>query len=107
MAGPNDHPPAVTPSSSNRNDPPTSRIRIDQIAAQMQQLSQRLSRQGGQSADNSHQVDLDKPMTYREVVDMMTKTRDKGRLRKKGIMSKNPPELDLVPYLPKYKPRTF
>ena len=46
-------------------------------------------------------------MTYKEVVDMLTKTRDDGRLRKKGIMPKYPPEIDLVPYHPKYKPPTF
>ena len=73
----------------------------------MQQLSQRRSKQGGQSSDNDHQVDLNKPMTYREIVDMMTKTRDEGRLRKKGIMRKYPPEMDLVPYPPKYKLPTF
>ena len=72
-----------TPSSSNRKVSPISRTRIDQIAAQMQQFSERLSKQGGQSSDNGHQVDLDKPMTYKEVVDMMTKARDEGRLRKK------------------------
>ena len=38
---------------------------------------------------------------------MLTKMRDKGRLRKKGIMPKYPPEMDLVPYHPKYKPTTF
>ncbi|XXG82452.1 hypothetical protein AAC387_Pa10g0399 [Persea americana] len=107
MTGLNDNPPAVTPSSSNRKDTYTSKIKIDQIAAQMQQLSQRLSKQGGQSLDTDHQVDLDKPMTYREVMDMMTKTRDEGRLRKKMIMPKYPPEMDLVPYPPKYKPPTF
>lgn len=64
-------------------------------------------KQGGQSSDNDHQVDRDKPMTYREVVDMMTKTRDEGRLKKKGIMPKYPPEMDLVPYPPKYKSQTF
>ena len=54
MASPNDHPPAVTPSSSNRNDQPTSETKIDQIAAKMQQLSQRLSKQGGQSSNTDH-----------------------------------------------------
>ena len=66
-----------------------------------------MSKQGGQSSYNNHQVDLDKPITYKEVVDIMTKIRDEGRLRKKGIMPKYPPEMDLVPYLPKYKPPTF
>ncbi|XXG42197.1 hypothetical protein AAC387_Pa01g2529 [Persea americana] len=46
MTGPNDHPPA-TPSSSNRRDPHTSGTRTDQIAVQIQQLSQRLSKQSG------------------------------------------------------------
>ena len=51
MGGPNDHPLAVTPSSSNRKDPPTSETKIDQIAPQIQQLSKRLSKKGGQSLD--------------------------------------------------------
>ena len=83
MVNPNDHPSAATPSSSNRKYSPASETKIDQIAAQMQLLSQRLSKQGGQSSDIDHQVDLDKPMTYREVIDMMTEIRDKRGLRKK------------------------
>ena len=46
-------------------------------------------------------------MTYKEVADMLTKMRDEGRLRKKRIMPKYPPKMDLVPYPPKYKPPTF
>ena len=46
-------------------------------------------------------------MTYKEVADMLTKPRDEGRLRKKGIMPKYPLEMDLAPYPPKYKPLTF
>ena len=38
MTGPNDHPPAVTPPSSNRKDLLTSETKIDQIVIQMQQL---------------------------------------------------------------------
>ena len=80
----NDHPPVATPSSSNIKDPHASGTRIDQIAGQMQQLSQRLSKRSCQFSDNGHQADLDKPMTYKDVADMLTKIRDEGRLRKKG-----------------------
>lgn len=107
---PSDHSP-TTPSSSNRRDQPTSipnnEARIDRIAAQLQQLSHRLSKQGGQFSESGHQRDLDKPMTYKEVIDMLTKSRDEGRLRKKWIMPKCSLEMDLVPYPPKYQPLTF
>ena len=46
-------------------------------------------------------------MTYKDVGDILTKTRDEGRLRKKGIVPKHPLEMDLVSYPPKYKPPTF
>ena len=46
-------------------------------------------------------------MTYREVIDMMTKTRDEWRLRKKWILPEYPPETDLVPYPPKYNHPAF
>lgn len=46
-------------------------------------------------------------MTYKEVIVMLTKSRDEGRLRKKWIMPKYSLEMDLVPYLPKYKPLNF
>lgn len=101
MIGPNNHPPVVTPSSSNRKDPHISGTRIDHIATQMEHVSQRLSNQSSQFSYIGHQANLDKPMTYKEVANMLTKTRDEGRLRKKGTMPKYPPEIDLVPYPPK------
>ncbi|XXG88464.1 hypothetical protein AAC387_Pa12g0670 [Persea americana] len=106
MTGPNKHPPA-TPSSSNTRDPHTSGARIDQTAAQIEQLSQMLSKQSGQFADSSRQTYLDEAMTYKDIADMLTKTRDDGRLKKKGIMPKYPPEMELDPYSPKYKPLSF
>ena len=109
VTSPNNHPPATL--FSNRRVPHTSGqnngARIDQIAAQIQQLSQRLSKQSGQFSESGHQTDPEKPMTYKDVADMLTKTRDEGRLRKRGIMPKYPPEMDLVPYPPEYKPPTF
>ena len=62
VTSPNDHPP-VTPSSSNRKYPHTFGTKINQIATQMQQLSQKLSKRSGQFSDNGHQADLDKLMT--------------------------------------------
>ena len=52
-------------------------------------------------------MDLVKPMTYKDVADILTKTRDEGRLGKKGIMPKYPLEMDLIPYSHRYNPLTF
>ena len=84
MIGPNNHPPVVTPSSSNRKYPLTSGTRIDHIATQMEHVLQRLSKQSSQFSYIGHQANLDKPMTYKEVANMLTKTRMKGDSGKRG-----------------------
>ena len=66
-----------------------------------------LSKRIGQFSDNGHQTDLDRPMTYKDVADMITKTRDEERLGKKGIMTKYQLEMDLVPYSLEYKRSTL
>ena len=62
---------------------------------------------GEQSSGISRQMDPDKPMTYKEVEEMMAKAKDESRMKKNGILPKYLPEMDLVLYPPKFKQPTF
>lgn len=45
--------------------------------------------------------------TFEEVADLLARSKDENRLKKKGIIPKYPPEMDLVRYPWKFKIPTF
>lgn len=77
-----------------------------EIINQLRLLAEELrgpTQQNGDENYSSNQLDLKGPITHKKMTMMLAKARADYAFNKKGNIPKYPPEMDLVPYPPKFQ----